>query len=57
MSVKNSKSSKLQGSLCLPPTPDGPNDLLHRDLSKAFKKFFIRVLPIYNVVKASFFVF
>ena len=57
MSVKNSKSSKLQGSLCLLPTPDGPNDLLHRDLSKAFKKIFIRVLPIYNVVKASFFVF
>lgn len=51
MSLKNFKASKLHGSLCLPPTPDGPNDLLHHDLSKAFLKKFL------SVVKASFFVF
>jgi len=41
MSVKNFKASKLHGSLCLPPIPDGPNDLLHHDLSKAFLKKFL----------------
>lgn len=58
MPVKNFKASKLQGSLCLLPTLDGPNDLLHHDLSKVFFfLIFIGVLLIYNVVKASFFGF